>query len=149
MNPEACVMDSSRIAKQAVADEVDGLLNEWRSKAINIVLAVAVVAALPALVVVLSGRIFYLPLRLPPISDHGAANLRWNLRLSFSCSWRPTRPPVPAVVAERSPSPKGRPGGPRAERSDGSDRRHLWITLGENTSAGVFLSSAECFLSLL
>ena len=53
--------DRSGLTQQAVADEVDGLLNEWRSKAISLVLTVAGAATLPALVVVLKGRIFNLP----------------------------------------------------------------------------------------
>ena len=54
-------MRESRISDQAVANEVDGLLNQWRAKAVGLVLAVAAVTALPALVLVLSGRVFQLP----------------------------------------------------------------------------------------
>ena len=57
--------------------------------------------------------------------------------------------PSRSAARPRRGGPKGRPEGPRAERSDGSDRRHLSIAPDRNTSAGVFLSSAECFLSLL
>lgn len=54
-------MREDRTSDQAVAREVDGLLDAWRSKAVGLVLAVAAVTALPALVLVLSGRIFQLP----------------------------------------------------------------------------------------
>ncbi len=50
--------DRAGCTQQAVADEVDGLLNEWRSKAIAIVLAVAAATELPAMIAVLNGRIF-------------------------------------------------------------------------------------------
>jgi len=53
------------------------------------------------------------------------------------------------AVAERSPSPKGRPEGPRAERSDGMTINQILAPPSMNTSAGVLLSRAECFLSLL
>ena len=52
---------------------------------------------------------------------------------------------LPALL----PSPKGRPGGPRAERSDGIIGFHFLTAPSMNTSTGVLLSRALCLLSLL
>ena len=60
-----------------------------------------------------------------------------------------SEPPISDTVAQRSPSPKGRPVGPRAERSDGINGLHFPTAPSVNTSAGVLLSSAVCLLSLL
>jgi len=59
-----------------------------------------------------------------------------------SVFWQPKRPPLYDAVALRSPSPKGRPGGPRAERSDCITFYCLLSAPSMNTSAGVRLSSA-------
>jgi len=54
-------MNPSSIPPQVVADEVDGRLNEWRSKTARVVLWIGGIASLPALLVVFSGRAFHLP----------------------------------------------------------------------------------------
>ena len=61
----------------------------------------------------------------------------------------PTRPPDRHTVAKRSPTPKGRPEGPRAKRRDGMTTDQILPPPSRNTWAGVLLSRDECFLSLL
>lgn len=54
------------VAIEDVAGEVDEILDAWRSKAIGILLPIACLAAFPALVLAVSGRLFHLvwPLRI-------------------------------------------------------------------------------------
>lgn len=60
-------MNISEKIKENAASEVDAVLDEWRSRAVTLILGVGILVSLPVLLVVLSGYVFQLALPLRAI----------------------------------------------------------------------------------